>query len=126
MVLTTDEETDLVCITNVISKFKELNIKPKFTIVGEPTNMQINNEANSCYEFEVEAEGRACHSSLINNGINAINIVAKLITFIENQQKTFSDLTSNCGVVSGGDVVNRVPARCKLKFDVRSNSMNQA
>ena len=34
-------------------------------------------------------------------------------------------LTSNCGVVSGGDIVNRVPNRCCLKFDVRSTSLKE-
>lgn len=123
--LTTDEETDLKCIQNLIDKFKSLNIKPRFTIVGEPTKCEINNISNGCYEFEIEVFGKSCHSSLINEGINAINIMAKLISYIEEKQTEYIDLTSNCGVVSGGDIVNRVPDYCKLKFDVRSTSVKQ-
>ena len=123
--LTTDEETNLKCVENVISKFKELKIRPKFTIVGEPTKSEINNQANGCYELLVEVFGLACHSSIIKQGINAINITAKLISFIEEEQKNFKNLTSNCGVVAGGDIVNRVPDYCKLKFDVRSTSSQQ-
>lgn len=123
--LTTDEETDLICVKNIIEKFIELNIKPKFTIVGEPTKSEINNQANGCYEFEVEVFGKACHSSIIEQGINAINIMAKLITFIELEQKSFDELSSNCGIITGGDIVNRVPDNCKLKFDVRSTSSKQ-
>ncbi len=122
VVLTTDEETDLKCVENVISYFKKFNIKPKFTLVGEPTKCEINNQANGCYEFFVEVIGKACHSSIINQGINAINIMARLVSFIEEAQKGFVDLTSNCGVISGGDIVNRVPDYCKLKFDVRSTN----
>lgn len=123
--LTTDEETNLTCIENVIRKFKKLNIKPKFTIVGEPTKCEINNQANGCYEFKVEVFGKACHSSILEQGINSINIMAKIITFIENEQKIFDKLTSNCGIINGGDIVNRVPDYCQLKFDIRSTSGEQ-
>lgn len=123
--LTTDEETELICIENVIKTFKQLNIKPKFTIVGEPTKSEINNTSNGCYEFEVETMGKSCHSSVLSFGINAISIMAKIISFIEIEQKAFSNLTSNCGVVTGGDIVNRVPDSCKLKFDIRSNESQQ-
>ena len=118
--LTTDEETNLLCVNNVIDKFKELNIKPKFTIVGEPTQRQINKQANGCYEYLVEVFGKAFNSSILEQGINSISVIAKLITFIESEQKTYVGLTSNCGVIAGGDIVNRVPDYCQLKFDVRS------
>ena len=49
---TSDEETELFCINNVIKKFKELNILPAFSIIGEPTNSQINNQSNGCFEFK--------------------------------------------------------------------------
>lgn len=123
--LTSDEETDLICVENVIQTFKDLNIKPKFTIVGEPTKSEINNSANGCYEFEIEVFGLACHSSIVDQGINAINIMAKIITFIEEEQKKYNLLTSNCGIVRGGDIVNRVPDNCNLKFDIRSTSLKQ-
>lgn len=122
--LTTDEETDLICVENIIKAFKVLNIKPKFTIVGEPTKCEINNQANGCYEYCVEVFGKACHSSIIGEGINAINIMARLISFIEDEQKEYN-LTSNCGVISGGDIVNRVPDYCCLKFDIRSTNAKE-
>jgi acetylornithine deacetylase len=122
LAITTDEETNLLCVENVIKKFKELNIKPKFTIVGEPTKSEINNVSNGCFEFEIEVKGKSCHSSLVYDGINAINVMARIITFIEEKQKEF-DLTSNCGVVVGGDIVNRVPDLCNMKFDIRSTKM---
>lgn len=118
--LTTDEETDLLCIKNVLNKLKALNIKPAFTIVGEPTNNQFNISAKGCFEYEVEVFGKSYHSSMVDKGINAINILAKLITFIEEKQREYNDLTSNCGIVSGGNIVNRVPDYAKLVFDVRT------
>ncbi len=73
----------------------------------------------------MEVFGKACHSSIIEQGINAINIMAQLVIFIENEQKRFVGITSNCGVIAGGDIINRVPDYCKLKFDVRSTSSKQ-
>lgn len=118
--LTTDEETDLLCIKNVIQQLKDLNIKPAFTIVGEPTNSQFNTTAKGCFEYIVEVFGKSCHSSMVDKGINAINILAKLITFIEQKQTEYLDLTSNCAIISGGSIVNRVPDYAKLVFDVRT------
>ena len=125
LALTTDEETDLVCIENVIQKLKELEIKPTLSIIGEPTSMQIKTSANGCYEYSVEFFGKSCHSSVINQGINSICILAKLVTFIEDEQKKFSSLTSNPGIISGGDIVNRVPDYARLVFDVRSTSKDE-
>ena len=122
--LTTDEETNLFCIENVIKELKKREIKPKLTIIGEPTSSQINTSANGCYEFNVEVFGKSCHSSQPQKGVNSICALAKLITYIEKTQSTFS-LTSNCGVARGGDVVNRVPALASLKFDIRSSYAEQ-
>ncbi len=119
LVATTDEETKLSSIEVAINKMKQLNIKPKFTILGEPTKSNFCIKSNACYEYCVNFFGKACHSSILKNGINAICACAKLITFIEKTQEQFN-LTSNCGVISGGEVVNKVPDFAKLLFDVRS------
>ena len=63
--------------------------------------------------------GKAAHSSKINDGINAICACAKMIFFIEKNQKKYR-LSSNCGVVNGGEVVNKVPDFAELLFDIRS------
>ena len=122
---TTDEETDLLCIENVIEKMKELSIKPTFSIIGEPTSMQIKTSANGCYEYSIEFFGKSCHSSVVNLGINSICILAKIISFIETEQAKFENLTSNPGIICGGDIVNRVPDYAKLTFDIRSTSKDE-
>ena len=124
LAFTTDEETNLYCIENVIEKFKELKITPKFTIIGEPTNCEIQTKANGCYEFEVEVFGKSCHSSKPQNGINAICIVAKIISYIEEEQQKYQNITANCGVIKGGDIINRVPDYARLNFDIRGTNMD--
>lgn len=119
LALTTDEETNLESINLIINTFKNKNIKPKFTILGEPTKSEFNLCSNACYEFVVKFFGKACHSSKISEGINAICACAKFINFVEEKQKIYN-LTSNCGVIKGGEVVNKVPDYAELKFDIRS------
>ncbi len=117
--LTSDEETELISIELLIETLKNLNIKPNFTIIGEPTNSKFNLCSNACYEYKVKIYGKACHSSILNQGTNAICACAKLVSFIEENQKNYK-LTSNCGVIKGGEVVNKVPDYAELTFDIRS------
>lgn len=63
--------------------------------------------------------GKACHSSVLNQGINSICALAKLVTFIEEKQNKYK-LTSNCGTMKGGEVINKVPDYAELCFDIRS------
>ena len=119
LALTTDEETTIKSVELVVEKFKELNIKPKLTIVGEPTKSEFNVASNGCYEYSVKFFGKACHSSKIDEGINAICACAKLISFIETKQKEYK-ITSNCGKIAGGEVINKVPDYAEVQFDVRS------
>lgn len=119
LALTTDEETQLKSIELMIETLKQRNIKPKFTILGEPTKSEFNLCSNACYEYDVKFFGKACHSSRISEGVNAICACAKLISYIETDQKNYK-LTSNCGVITGGEVVNKVPDFAELRFDIRS------
>lgn len=117
--LTSDEETELISIKFLIETLKKLNIKPNFTIVGEPTSLKFKLCSNACYKYKVKFYGKACHSSVLSQGINAICACAKFVTFIEENQKKYK-LTSNCGVIKGGEVVNKVPDYAELEFEIRS------
>ncbi len=120
--LTTDEETKFKCIETVIDSFKELNITPIFTIVGEPSQSKLMPVANGCYVFQANFYGKAAHSSKINQGINAVAALAKLVTFIEESQKEFSSTCANPAIITGGEVVNKVPDFSSLKFDIRTSA----
>ena len=117
--LTTDEETSLCCIENVIENLKKLKINPRLSIIGEPTKSKYKLMSKGCYEFTLELTGKTCHSSIPQNGVNAICAAAKIINFIEENQSRFN-LTSNCGTIIGGDATNKVADKLELKFDIRS------
>lgn len=124
LALTSDEETQLKGIEAIIEEFKKTNIKPKFTIIGEPTNMKINNISNGCYEYKVEVYGKSCHSSAPQNGINSICILAKLITYIEELSFKYNNLVMNSNIINGGTIINRIPDYASLSFDIRTNNIS--
>ena len=57
---------------------------------------------------------------MVCNGINAINVLSRIVTFIEDKQQEYSDLTSNCGIIGGGTILNRVPDYAKAVIDIRT------
>ena len=49
--------------------------------------------------------------------MNAICACAKIVQFNEEKQLSYH-LTSNCGVIKGGEVTNKVPDYAELNFDI--------
>ena len=122
--LTCDEETDFYGINNVIKKMKELNIKPKFTIIGEPTSLEIKSASNGCFEYKVEVYGKRCHSSKPSEGVNSICVLAKLVTYIEMLANEYDDLTMSCNLINGGSAINIVADYASLGFDIRTSNVD--
>lgn len=109
-----------------------LTIKPRYCIVGEPTNMTVISAHKGMYLLETEAVGKPCHSSTPDNGINAINaimLVAGKINELAHdyKQKKSNDFynfsvpwtTFNIGQITGGTAVNIVPEKAKLIWEYR-------
>jgi len=118
--ISSDEETRLEAIEQIIDYLKCKNIKPIFSIIGEPTSLNICSFSRGCYEYMVSVTGKSAHSSNPQNGINACNILAKIINKLELMNDKYEDTTINCGIVSGGTAINIVPDLATLKFDIRS------
>ena len=121
-ILTNDEETVMYSINKVCDFLKNNNILPQYAIIGEPSLMTFSNSNKGFYEFETKIIGKSCHSSKPNNGINAIYIMSKVITFLESLSKKYmlDDTTINVGVINGGRMCNIVADECKIRWDVRT------
>lgn len=122
--LTNDEETVMFSINRVVEYFKTKNIRPSFSIIGEPSSMIASNSNKGFYEFETIINGVACHSSNPQLGTNAIYIMSKFITFLENLSKQFKSTTINVGLINGGRMCNIVADKCDIRWDVRTASRN--
>lgn len=117
--ITSDEETNLEGINLVLKVLKERSVKPIISIIGEPTSLKICTESKSCFEYNIQIKGKACHSSKPINGINANYIMAKIINKIEKLSKKNKNTTLNVGVANGGEKVNIVAGEASLNFDIR-------
>lgn len=126
-----DEEIGCVGIKKAIPFIQQMKRKPRYCIVGEPTNMNLVTKHKGKKNFKVTFNGIESHSSLINDGLNAITYAAQFINYlqsvqIELQKKKYLDdnfdppFTSiNVGTINGGIALNIVPKKCEIEFEIR-------
>ncbi len=132
LVLSYDEEIGCVGIQKLVPFLKKLNPKPSFCIVGEPTGMKLVNQHKGKKNYLVEFHGVEAHSSLVDNGVNAITYCSEFIQYLEVLQKNvlndrkrknekFSPpySTINVGVINGGIALNIIPKFCRVEFEIR-------
>ena len=109
---------------------KKLKPKLSFCIVGEPTGMNLVNEHKGKKNFSIEFKGIEAHSSLVENGVNAISYGVEFIKFLENLQTEIKAIstnnkfnppysTINVGTMEGGIALNIIPKFCKIEFEIR-------
>ena len=127
-----DEEIGCVGIKKAIPFIQKMKKKPKYCIVGEPTNMQLVTKHKGKKNFVVTFKGIESHSSLINDGVNSIEYAANFINFLQKVQedlkkenyldKNFDPpySTINVGKISGGIALNIVPKTCEIEFEIRN------
>jgi acetylornithine deacetylase len=105
--------------------------KPKAVIVGEPTLMQVVNAHKSALTFSTEVTGLEAHSSLTDQGVNAIMVAGELLSELNRIR---ADLiaegdptgrfdpaysTVHVGLIEGGTAKNIIPRRCSFQWETR-------
>ncbi|AUH51141.1 acetylornithine deacetylase [Chromobacterium sp. ATCC 53434] len=100
-------------------------------LVGEPTSMRPVIAHKGIAHYRCKVKGRAAHSSLTPQGVNAIEYAARLITHIRKladaeaafgHRQSLYDVpftTMQTGLVHGGIACNIVPADCEFMFECR-------
>lgn len=124
--ISSDEETKLNGINKITNTLRKNNIKPYFTLVGEPTSLEFCTKSKSCFEYSVQIYGKSCHSSKPQNGINSNYICAKMINFIEKLAKKYKNTSLSCNIMQGGEKVNIISSYAKINFDIRSTQKKYA
>ena len=130
LIFSYDEEIGCVGIQKIVPFLKKLKPKPSFCIVGEPTGMNLVNEHKGKKNFSIEFKGIEAHSSLVENGVNAISYGVEFIKFLENLQTEIKAIstnnkfnppysTINVGTMEGGIALNIIPKFCKIEFEIR-------
>jgi acetylornithine deacetylase/succinyl-diaminopimelate desuccinylase family protein len=104
-------------------------IKADFVVVGEPTDLQVIYAHKGACWLELTSQGKACHSSIPDRGVNAIYPMARAITVIEEKvipqlkkypHPALGTATMNVGTIQGGSKVNIVPDSCRVELDIRT------
>src|SRR5262249_5768516 len=103
-------------------------VKADFAVVAEPTNLNIVHAHKGVVRWQMFTNGRSCHSSAPEQGVNAIYRMGKLLVAIEKfaDQLRIAEVdallgpaTMSVGVIHGGVGVNTVPDRCRMEIDRR-------
>lgn len=102
----------------------------RWGVIGEPTNMRPVHRHKGIFMDAVRIVGRAGHSSDPRLGVNALEIMHRVIAellvareelALAHQDATFHvpTPTINLGRIVGGDNPNRICPSCELHFDCR-------
>lgn len=102
---------------------------PDMVIVAEPTLLDIVVAHRGATRWKLRTEGRACHSSRPNEGINAIYRMASVVRCLEEYAAWLpgsrpahplcGPATLSVGRIEGGSSVNVVPDACGIEVDRR-------
>jgi acetylornithine deacetylase len=125
-----DEEIGCLGVGRMIDVITSELPRPAAVIVGEPTRMQIANTHKGICAMTTTIRGREAHSSRPQDGVNAIEAAAALVSFLyrlcDELATTERDdrfdppyTTFNTGKISGGDAVNIIARECLLNWEFR-------
>jgi succinyl-diaminopimelate desuccinylase len=98
-------------------------------IIGEPTNYNLMYTHMGSINYTVTSYGKEAHSSMPQEGINAIDHLNTFITKVNQEMKQITAAYEdeelgrtihNVTVINGGNQVNSIPATAKLQGNIRS------
>jgi acetylornithine deacetylase len=127
-----DEEIGCVGVRSLIDDMATWPHRPQFCIVGEPTLLRAAIGHKGKTALAATCRGQAAHSASPGRGVNAIYMATELVDKIRVRQSSIETggvrddayevpyTTLHVGVVRGGTVLNIVPARCDLEFEIRN------
>jgi putative selenium metabolism hydrolase len=110
---------------NLKHLFKELNFKPNYMIICEPSDNKISLGHKGKAQISIKTHGISAHGSAPEKGINAIYEMAEIIQRVE---KTNAELMKKDGptgtlvmsrISSTGASLNAVPSECEAYLDRR-------
>ncbi|NWN83488.1 MAG: acetylornithine deacetylase [Halomonas sp.] len=131
LALSYDEEVGCIGAPRMIERLMAEHPRPAAVIVGEPTLMQPVVAHKGATNLRTTVTGRASHSSQVNQGVSAIHVAARLVTFIEDVMadlkaegrvdEAFNVVHSSLhvGKISGGTAINIMARECTFDWEIR-------
>ena len=127
-----DEEVGCVGVNSLLEELKKKPVLPRACIIGEPTSMGVIRAHKGMLFKRCCVHGKSAHSSLVDQGVNAITVASRIISRIDDMQKKIQTdgpfdnafdppyTTLHTGVIQGGTVNNIIPNRCEFEFEIRN------
>ncbi|MGM0914785.1 MAG: acetylornithine deacetylase [Pseudomonadota bacterium] len=131
LALSYDEEVGCIGAPRMIEKLMAEHPRPAAVIVGEPTLMHPVVAHKGATNLRTTVTGRASHSSQVNQGVSAIHVAAKLVTYIEEMMaelraegrvdEAFNVVHSSLhvGRIQGGTAINIMARECTFEWEIR-------
>ncbi len=130
---TADEETTMsgaIELADFLKDSSNFNFKPDLICIGEPTSLVPVIMHKGQIVIKVKTTGLSGHSSNPDAGVNAIKIMNKVISSLNDFEEKLRTIkepmfavdhpTLNMGQLNGGDAPNRICDQCELVFDIRT------
>jgi acetylornithine deacetylase len=127
-----DEEVGCKGVPRLLDRLVErLPVLPKACVVGEPTGMKVANGHKGKAGYRCTVIGRASHSALNHQGVNAVEMAAEIVSRLREMNLDFSvegpfiegfeppHCTVTTGQMAGGTALNIVPSSCRFEFEFR-------
>lgn len=125
-----DEEFGSLGVRDTLAHFETVtgsSMRPDWVLATEPTNLRIVNAHKGVALVRLESHGRACHSSVPNNGRSALVQLAHAILALQEHateleahpHPLLGPPTLSIGLAGGGSAPNIVPESAWLQMDRR-------
>ncbi|WP_267356755.1 MULTISPECIES: acetylornithine deacetylase [unclassified Methylobacterium] len=133
-----DEEVGCLGVRPLIARMLERGPKPLGCFVGEPTGMEVVVGHKGKAAARLTFRGRASHSALAPQGVNAVEYAARFIEHVRLSAEALArdgardplyDVPHTTGlssVVQGGAALNIVPDSCSVSFEYRAIGADDA
>jgi acetylornithine deacetylase len=131
LALSYDEEVGCLGVRRLIAVMRDMPVRPRFCIVGEPTSLTVVTAHKGKVGMRVHCKGLEAHSSLAPLAVNAIHLACDLIGAIRRIQADIAATsrddgdyevpytTLHAGNIAGGEVINIVPNACRFDYEIR-------
>ncbi len=127
-----DEEIGCKGVPALLARLGDLLPAPPMgCIVGEPTGMRLVDGHKGKAGCRCTVRGRAGHSALTHEAVNAVTYAGRLIAWIAGLARELADhgpfaegfvpphSTASLGRIEGGGQINIVPDLCRFEFEFR-------
>jgi acetylornithine deacetylase len=126
-----DEEVGCIGVRGLLQRLASRPVRPKGCIVGEPTEMKVVRAHKGKLSYRCHVRGREAHSSLIDQGVNAVEAAAEAVAFLKGLARRMRDegpfdaelsppyTTVHTGTMHGGTALNIVPLDAQFEFEFR-------